>query len=84
MVVVDVLGKERVKENKRNPKNCMASPSCLQAMDGALCRIFKHPGKTCKTNYQTTLGQGEKQRLAVVEWGLSPSLQGHKVLLNPN
>lgn len=53
VVVVDVLGKERVKENKRKPKNCTASPKLspsLEAMDGALCRIFKHPGKTCKTN----------------------------------
>lgn len=32
VVVVDVLGKERVKENKRKPKNCMASPNCLQVL----------------------------------------------------
>lgn len=82
VVVVDVSGKERVKENKRKPPNCNG-PS-LEAMGGALCRNFKYLGQTCKTNCQTTLGRGEKQGLAAVEGALSPSLQGHKVLLNPN
>lgn len=70
-VAVDVLGKERVKDK-------------WMARSHGRCFVQQR-GQTCKANYQTTVGgHGEKQRLAVLEWGLSPSLQGHKVPLNPN
>lgn len=57
----------------------------LEVVDGALCCISKTIGaKLPKANYRTTSGHSGKQRLAALEWGLSLSLQGYKVLLNPN